>query len=237
MGTAWTAAGVGCAAAAIAWTFARTEPTPARKAEVRLRLRISSETRLPWSLLLVTMGAGAVLLGLEVIWVRLLRLYVASTSIALLRHARGRPGRNRPWQHQREPHSRSHSAATGTVAPPPYPLCQCNASFLSVFSCAGSPTQRSFVRSRFRPTSRVTFPGFNVSGSLSVGCAASRDRDLRSIRGRRPDEQHGPYHLFQYDRRGLRAFRRSISPSAPAWIPVELDSLRGHLRRACFVNE
>ena len=79
LGTAWTAAGVGCAAAGMAWMFARTEPNPARKA--RVRLRISPEARPPWSLLLVSMGAGAVLLSLEVIWVRFLRLYVASTSI------------------------------------------------------------------------------------------------------------------------------------------------------------
>src|SRR3954465_4121980 len=81
LGTAWTAACVGCAAAAMAWMFARAEPKPARKARVRLRLRISLEARPPWSLLLASMGAGAVLLSLEVIWVRFLRLYVASTSI------------------------------------------------------------------------------------------------------------------------------------------------------------
>jgi spermidine synthase len=81
LGTAWAAAGVGCAAAALAWMFARAEPKPSRKARVRLRLRISLEASLPWSLLLVSMGAGAVLLSLEVIWVRFLRLYIASTSI------------------------------------------------------------------------------------------------------------------------------------------------------------
>src|SRR5213078_3904491 len=82
LGTAWTAAGVGCAAAALAWMFARADLVPARKVRVRLRLRVSLETRPPWRLLLVSMGAGAVLLGLEVIWIRFLRLYVASTSMA-----------------------------------------------------------------------------------------------------------------------------------------------------------
>jgi predicted membrane-bound spermidine synthase len=82
LGTAWTAAGVGCAAAALAWMFARPEPVPRQKDPSRFRLRLSLETRPPWSLLLVSMGAGAILLGLEVIWVRFLRLYVASTSIA-----------------------------------------------------------------------------------------------------------------------------------------------------------
>jgi predicted membrane-bound spermidine synthase len=82
LGTAWTAAGAGCAAAALAWMFARPEPVLHKKDSSRFRLRLSLETRPPWSLLLVSMGAGAILLGLEVIWVRFLRLYVASTSIA-----------------------------------------------------------------------------------------------------------------------------------------------------------
>jgi len=81
LGTAWTAAGVGCAAAAMAWTLARAEPKPAGKARVRLQLRILLEASPPWRLLLVSMGTGAILLGLEVIWFRFLRLYVASTSI------------------------------------------------------------------------------------------------------------------------------------------------------------
>ena len=82
LGTAWTAAGVGSAAAVMAWAFAWAERAPAGNAPARLRFRFSSKTRLPWNLLLVSMGAGAILLSLEVIWVRFLRLYVASTSIA-----------------------------------------------------------------------------------------------------------------------------------------------------------
>ena len=82
LGTAWTAAGVGFTAAAIAWMFAAAEPKPARKNRLRVRLGFSLEAQPPWRLLMVAMGAGAVLLGLEVIWVRFLRLYVASTSAA-----------------------------------------------------------------------------------------------------------------------------------------------------------
>lgn len=81
LGTAWTAAGVGCAAAAMAWMFAR-EPAPAGNAQPRFRLTLTLKMQLPWSLLFVGLGTGAILLGLEVIWVRFLRLYVASTSIA-----------------------------------------------------------------------------------------------------------------------------------------------------------
>ena len=82
LGTAWAAAGMGCAAAATAWAFAQAEPARVEKAPPRFRWRLSLGIRPPWRLLFVSMGAGAVLLGLEVIWVRFLRLYVASTSIA-----------------------------------------------------------------------------------------------------------------------------------------------------------
>src|SRR5437868_193466 len=82
LGTAWTAAGMGCAAAVIAWLFARAEPLPVGKTRPRFRLRLSLGIQPPWTLLFVSMGAGALLLDLEVIWVRFLRLYVASTSIA-----------------------------------------------------------------------------------------------------------------------------------------------------------
>jgi spermidine synthase len=82
LGTAWTAAGVCCGAAAIAWIFAGAEPAAVGQTPTRFRLRLSLETQPPWSLLFVSTGAGAVLLGLEVIWFRFLRLYVASTSTA-----------------------------------------------------------------------------------------------------------------------------------------------------------
>jgi predicted membrane-bound spermidine synthase len=80
-GTAWTAAGVGLTAAAIAWIFAKAEPEPAGQAPQRFRLRLSLGSN-PWTLLLVSAGTGAILLGLEVIWIRFLRLYVASTTAA-----------------------------------------------------------------------------------------------------------------------------------------------------------
>jgi spermidine synthase len=82
LGTAWTAAGVCCGAAAIAWIFAGAEPVAVHPARPRFRLRLSFGTEPPWWLLFVSAGAGAVLLGLEVIWFRFLRLYVASTSTA-----------------------------------------------------------------------------------------------------------------------------------------------------------
>ena len=82
LGTALTAAGVCCGAAAIAWIFAGTEPAAAGSTPPRFHWRLSFPTQTPWRLLLVSTGTGAILLGLEVIWFRFLRLYIASTSIA-----------------------------------------------------------------------------------------------------------------------------------------------------------
>ena len=155
----------------------------------------------------------------------------------LLRHARGRPGRNRPWQHWREPDSTSRSAATATVAPAPDPRCQRNASFLSVFPGPGSPAKCSCVRPCFRAAGRAALVGLDVSCRLSLRCSASSDCDLHSIRGDRPDEQHRPHHLFQYYRRRLRTSARRVPSSASAWISVEFDLLRSRLRRARFADE
>jgi predicted membrane-bound spermidine synthase len=81
-GTALTAAGVSCGAAAIAWIFAGLERVVAARIPPRFRLRFSLGHQPPWRLLWVSAGTGAILLGLEVIWFRFLRLYVASTSTA-----------------------------------------------------------------------------------------------------------------------------------------------------------
>jgi spermidine synthase len=82
LGTALTAAGICCGAATIAWIVAGTGLAAGGRTPPRFRLRLSLGTKPPWSLLFVSMGTGAILLGLEVIWFRFLRLYVASTSIA-----------------------------------------------------------------------------------------------------------------------------------------------------------
>ena len=81
-GTALTAASVCCAAAAIAWIVAGAGPVTVEETPARFRLRLSLGTQPPWRLLFVSAGAGAILLALEVIWFRFLRLYVASTSTA-----------------------------------------------------------------------------------------------------------------------------------------------------------
>ena len=81
-GTALTAAGICCGAAVIAWLVAGAESGTAARTPSRFRLRFSLGAKPPWRLLVVSAGAGAALLGLEVIWFRFLRLYVASTSTA-----------------------------------------------------------------------------------------------------------------------------------------------------------
>lgn len=81
-GTAMTAAALSCVAAATAWSFAGTKSGRGGQTPPRVQLRLSLGKEPPGRLLFVSMGAGAVLLGLEVIWFRFLRLYVASTSTA-----------------------------------------------------------------------------------------------------------------------------------------------------------
>src|SRR5204863_4972945 len=56
------------------------KPVTVGQTPKRFRLALSGYPS--WNLLVVSMGAGAILLGLEVIWFRFMRLYVASTSTA-----------------------------------------------------------------------------------------------------------------------------------------------------------
>ncbi|MEP6601907.1 MAG: spermidine synthase, partial [Nitrospirota bacterium] len=79
-GTALTAASVSCGAAAIAWIVAGKRLDAGEQSAPRFRRELSLGGQLPWRLLFVSAGTGAVFLGLEVIWFRFLRLYVASTS-------------------------------------------------------------------------------------------------------------------------------------------------------------
>src|SRR5207244_7012097 len=62
------------------WLFSGAKPMTVGQTPKRFRLSLADGP--PWSLLFVSMGAGAILLCLEVIWFRFMRLYVASTSTA-----------------------------------------------------------------------------------------------------------------------------------------------------------
>ena len=57
-------------------------PATAGSPHSKFPLRLDAKYRLPWRLLLVSFGTGCVLLSLEVIWFRFLRLYVAPSSTA-----------------------------------------------------------------------------------------------------------------------------------------------------------
>src|ERR1700736_458382 len=79
-GTSLAAGLLNCIAAAIALFLARANP-PAEISSARSQL-LRLDYRLPWKLLFVSFGAGCILLTLEVVWFRFLRLYVASSATA-----------------------------------------------------------------------------------------------------------------------------------------------------------
>src|SRR2546428_2778547 len=83
-GTSLAAGLASCIAAAIALLVARRSDgdTATLLSQRTFPLRLDASYRPPWRLLFVSFGTGCVLLSLEVIWFRLLRLYVASTSTA-----------------------------------------------------------------------------------------------------------------------------------------------------------
>jgi spermidine synthase len=78
------AAGLGSCVAAVAALFvAKLQgDTEAVALERTFPFRLNVRYRLPWRLLLVSFGTGCILLALEVIWFRFLRLYVASSPTA-----------------------------------------------------------------------------------------------------------------------------------------------------------
>src|SRR5438552_9113987 len=82
-GTGLAAGLVVCLAAAIALLIAKIDgDTDALISERTFPLRFDAGYRLPWRLLFVSFGAGCILLALEVVWFRFLRLYVASSPTA-----------------------------------------------------------------------------------------------------------------------------------------------------------
>jgi len=83
-GTGLFAGLASCVAAAIALLLARSRGDMSLHSKFPLRLDASY--RAPWRLLLVSFGTGCILLCLEVVWFRFLRLYVASspTTFAIM---------------------------------------------------------------------------------------------------------------------------------------------------------
>src|SRR5437764_11120873 len=82
-GTSLCAGLLNCVAAAIALLLGmRSSETLATDLQRGRRLRLNLDYRLPWRLLIISFGAGCILLTLEVVWFRFLRLYVASSATA-----------------------------------------------------------------------------------------------------------------------------------------------------------
>jgi len=82
-GTGLTAGMASCIAAAIAlFVSKRDGDVAALIPERALPLRLDVSYRPPWRLLFVSFGTGAIVLCLEVVWFRFLRLYVPSSSTA-----------------------------------------------------------------------------------------------------------------------------------------------------------
>lgn len=80
-GTSLAASFASCIAAAIALFVAKRQgETSAHLLQRTFPLRLDVKYRPPWRLLFVSFGTGCILLALEVIWFRFLRLYVASSS-------------------------------------------------------------------------------------------------------------------------------------------------------------
>src|SRR6266568_8759094 len=80
-GTGLAAGLASCIAAAIALVVARREgDTTALIPERTFPLRLDVRYRPPWRLLFTSFGTGSILLCLEVVWFRFLRLYLASSS-------------------------------------------------------------------------------------------------------------------------------------------------------------
>src|SRR5436309_10005281 len=83
-GTGLFAGLASCVAAAMALLLARFSGDMSLRSKFPLRLDASH--RAPWRLLLVSFGTGCILLCLEVVWFRFLRLYIASspTTFAIM---------------------------------------------------------------------------------------------------------------------------------------------------------
>jgi len=82
-GTSLAAALASCIAAAVALLITQIDRnTPALVPERTLPLRLGKRYWPPWRMLFISFGTGCILLSLEVIWFRFLRLYVVSTPMA-----------------------------------------------------------------------------------------------------------------------------------------------------------
>ena len=81
-GTGLSAAAISCTAAIVAWVVSAAKRPRSTDIAVGSQFSFRFEKPPPWKVLFVSMLGGAILLALEVIWFRFLRLYVTSTATA-----------------------------------------------------------------------------------------------------------------------------------------------------------
>jgi spermidine synthase len=81
-GTAMIAASVSVAAAALAWRLASVEAVPAAASAIAAARNAQPRASVGWRIVAASCGAGMILLALEVVWTRFLKLYLASSATA-----------------------------------------------------------------------------------------------------------------------------------------------------------
>src|SRR2546423_7720286 len=81
-GTSLAAGLLNCVAAAIAVLLVKTDGKPAASPTGATPRWLRLDYCLPWRPLIISFGAGCILLTLELVWFRFLRLYVASSATA-----------------------------------------------------------------------------------------------------------------------------------------------------------
>ena len=82
LGASLIAAALNCVAGAAALLLARSKTVAERGSPGPRRLSLKLDYQPPWRLLLTSFGVGCILLVLEVVWFRFLRLYVSSSAMA-----------------------------------------------------------------------------------------------------------------------------------------------------------
>ena len=147
-------------------------------------------------------------------------------------HARGRVSRNRPRRHQLQRDSAAFCTAATSNSDSFAPRRDWDAALLHIFSSAVSPTERSCIDERILAADRAIIIGIDVSSGLPLGRSAPGNRDLRSIRRERPDEQRRAHHSVQHHWRRFRTAARRFRVPAPAWLSDELDPCGSRLRDA-----
>ena len=193
-GTGLAAGLASCIAAAIALLVSKRDgDTAALIPERAVPLRLDVSYRPPWRLLFVSFGTGAIVLCLEVVWFRFLRLYVpsSSTAFAVMLAVPGwdRAGRHCGWRDS------PPLGATEPIASSPLAAGRDSDAFLIFVLSRGSGSNARRSIRRLLAADWVPLHRLNVPSRVSVGDFVSIDRCMCSSQRRRPYEQHRDYHV------------------------------------------